>query len=344
MATVLVGVVVWHAARGRVAGFAIREVVPGQVFRSSQPRAGDLEEAARRPGIRSVINLRGPRPGARWYREELDACRALGLAHRDVRIKLDDWPPQHEVAELIGAVGAIEKPVLLHCRNGTDRSGWGAAVALALAGLPLTTALAELSPSKGHVCVPSRCPLHAFFTRYAAWLRSTGLQHSGAGFRRWTTEAYVPGQYGARLELLQAPPTRRFAPGEVIRIAVRVTNLSPEPWRLSTAASRGVRLGARCIGPYAVLPPDAIAIFRRPGGRARDLARAGMEDGEIAAGASRRFDVTIPMPTHPGSYVLQIDMVDEGVHWFCDLAGAGIVEPLEVADGAGGPSSLPTST
>jgi len=344
LATVLVGVVAWQATMGNLTGFTIREVLPGRVLRSSQPTPTDLQEAARRYRVRSVLNLRGPRPSARWYQAELDECRNLGLEHRDVRIKLEDWPPQHEVVELVRAIDAVEKPVLLHCRNGTDRSGWGAAVVLALEGLPFATVMAELSPAKGHVCVPSRCPLHKFFARYEAWLDGERLQHSAANFRRWATEAYVPGPYGAQLELLRGLPARPLAAGEAIRLEVRVSNLSPEPWILSSAAHRGIRLGVRCLGPYADTPTDPVTIFRRRAGGARDLARAGMEDGEIAAGASRNLEVSIPVPAQAGRYLLQLDMVDEGVHWFSDLGGPGIIVPFEVSTGAGRGPSLPTST
>src|SRR5437762_11195914 len=45
-------------------------VIPGCVYRSGQLSAESLEERAARNGIRSVINLRGAKPGQDWYEQE----------------------------------------------------------------------------------------------------------------------------------------------------------------------------------------------------------------------------------------------------------------------------------
>src|SRR3546814_3645424 len=62
------------------------EVVAGELYRSAQPSAAKLENYVRRHGIRTVINLRGENSDTRWYREEVDTARRLGIQHIDFRI------------------------------------------------------------------------------------------------------------------------------------------------------------------------------------------------------------------------------------------------------------------
>jgi protein tyrosine phosphatase (PTP) superfamily phosphohydrolase (DUF442 family) len=327
-ALVLVGAGFW-ALRARYHGpVRVVEVTPGLLV-AGQPEAAEWQDLLERHAVRSVINLRGPRPSERWYVDEVAACRGLGVARHDVRVKLDDWPPQHEVRRLVELLDAGPRPLLLHCKDGYDRSGWGAAVALALAGEPLERALERLAPTAGHVCRRDSCPLHRFFAEYAAWLERTGRNHDAAAFRQWILEAYCPPPYDAAFELLAAPP-HRVRPGEPIVLPVRVTNRSQHPWRLSADPDHGIRLGARSLGPLAAWPADAVAEFRIPNGPAHDLARAGIEDGAVEPGASRTFDLPFRAPAATGSYVVHVDMVDEHVHWFSDLGGPGVIFRLDV--------------
>ena len=100
---------------------------------------------------------------------------------------------------------------------------------------------------------------------------------------------------------------------------------------MTDSRTDGVRLGARIIGPFADIPDDPIVIFRTPDGPAVDIARSGLEPGVVGPGDSREFSLRLRAPREPGRYVLQIDMVDELVHWFSDLGWPGVLRDLEVA-------------
>ncbi len=328
-ATVLVGSAALWIARRAADGLVVKEAAPG-VLIASQPGAGEWRAVIQRLGVRSVINLRGARVSERWYVDELAACRELSVVHEDVRIKLDDWPPQHEVRRYVTLLETTPRPLLLHCKNGIDRSGWGAAVAIALAGEPVERALDRLSPTTGHICNRATCPLHRFFARYQAWLAASGAAHSSGTFRRWALEVYCPPPYDAVIAVLTDPLPRRVAAGEPITLRVRVTNRSDQAWTLRPGDERGIRLGVRAIGPFVAPPEDAMAILRTPNNPARDLARAGLEDATMATGATRELTAEFRAPGEPGVYVLQVDMVDEHVHWFSDLGGPGVTLRLDV--------------
>jgi hypothetical protein len=307
----------------------ISELAPG-VLVANQPAAGEWRGLISRLGVRSVVNLRGARLSERWYVDELAACREARVLHEDVRVKLDDWPPQHEVRRLVTFLGSAPRPLLLHCKTGIDRSGWGAAVAISLAGAPLERALDFLSPRYGHVCRPATCPLHRFFARYQAWLRTTGTAHDGATFRHWALDVYCPPPYDAAITVLTQPLPWRVAPGEPVVLLVRVADRSDQPWTMTPRPDRGIRLGARALGPFAAPPDDPMAIFRTPNNPATDLARAGIEDATVPPGGERELSLAFAAPAKPGVYVVQVDMVDERVHWFSDLGGPGVTFRLDV--------------
>jgi protein tyrosine phosphatase (PTP) superfamily phosphohydrolase (DUF442 family) len=327
-AVVVGGAALWIARRA-TDGLVVNEVAPG-VLVASQPGVGEWRAVIQRLGVRSVINLRGARVSERWYVDELAACRELSVAHEDVRIKLDDWPPQHEVRRYVTLLDTTPRPLLLHCKNGVDRSGWGAAVAILLAGAPFERAIEELSPTTGHICNRATCPLHRFFAHYQVWLSASSVAHSGDAFRRWALEVYCPPPYDAAIAVLTQPLPRRVAPGEPITLRVRVTNRSDQEWTLRPGDQRGIRLGVRAIGPFVAPPEDAMAIFRTPNNPARDLARAGREDGTVPPGGAREFTTGFEAPAETGVYIVQVDMVDEHVHWFSDLGGPGVTFRLDV--------------
>jgi hypothetical protein len=62
------------------AGPNTHAVVPGKVFRCSQPTPAGLRGLIDTHGIRTVVNLRGfcPLPKDGWYRDELAVCHAAG--------------------------------------------------------------------------------------------------------------------------------------------------------------------------------------------------------------------------------------------------------------------------
>jgi hypothetical protein len=255
-------------------------------------------------------------------------CARLGVEHLNLGLRVHDWPPQHRVRQLVDAVETMGRPLLVHCLDGHDRSGWAAASVRLLAGHELDDALAELSPLKGHLCRRSQCYLHRFFEQYRRWLGERQERHSAERFRRWASAVYAPDPYHAELTLTGELPSEVPA-GETVRLGVQVTNRGRTAWS-SSAPGHGVRLGARLVGPVAAPLTDPVESFRRPGGPAQDVARAEIPRGLIAPGERQELELVIRLEVEPGSYLLQVDMVEEGVHWFSDVGPPGVIVALEV--------------
>lgn len=112
-------------------------------------------------------------------------------------------------------------------------------------------------------------------------------------------EAFV-----ARLTLVSPPPA--VAPGAWFRVPLLVENRSPVGWPRTGWTSRGRTLSAS----YHWRAEDgSIAVHDG----LRTPLRSALGPGERA-----RVSLSVVAPERPGAYVLEADLVQEGVAWFSD--------------------------
>ncbi|WP_161790356.1 protein tyrosine phosphatase family protein [Inquilinus limosus] len=118
------------------------EIAPG-IWRSGQPLPYQIRGMAR-DGIRTIVNLRGPRDCGS-YRREAEACRRYGITLIDVTTKSRDAPKVSVLHQLRRVLEAAEYPILVHCKSGSDRAGLVAALILMTReNAPPTEALKQL--------------------------------------------------------------------------------------------------------------------------------------------------------------------------------------------------------
>ena len=121
------------------------------LYRSAQPGRAELATAAQQHAIQSVLNLRGGHPGEGWYDEEMAASRELGVAHYDYPISAKRFVTRQQIAEILDIVRQAPKPLLVHCKSGSDRAGLVSALyRYAEAGATAEQADQELSLAYGH--------------------------------------------------------------------------------------------------------------------------------------------------------------------------------------------------
>ncbi|MBL6454010.1 tyrosine-protein phosphatase [Belnapia sp. T6] len=149
-------------------------VAPGRLYRSNHPMPWQLRAAARRFGLRTVINLRGERTGCGSDRLGRAAAAELGLDHIDAPFESRGAPHKDRILRLANIFGTMREPALLHCKSGADRTGLAAGLWLLLQGRPPEEALAQLSLRHGHLRQSRTGILDAFFLSYAAAHRGTG--------------------------------------------------------------------------------------------------------------------------------------------------------------------------
>ena len=154
-------------------------VEAGRLYRSNHPLPWQLRAAARRFGLRTVINLRGWRPDCGADALSRREAARLGLVHVDAPLESRGAPHRDRLLRLIDIFARMEEPALLHCKSGADRTGLAAGVWLLWQGRSVAEAAAQLSWRFGHVKAAKTGILDAFFAEYAAagdvpfvdWLR-----------------------------------------------------------------------------------------------------------------------------------------------------------------------------
>ncbi|TPG57241.1 protein tyrosine phosphatase [Roseomonas nepalensis] len=142
-------------------------VAPGRLYRSNHPSPWQLRDAARRLGLRTVINLRGERVDCGSDALSRAEAARLGLAHVDAPFESRGAPHRDRLLRLAGIFEGMAEPALIHCKSGADRTGLAAGVFLILQGGTSAAALAQLHWRHGHVSASRTGILDAFFRLYA---------------------------------------------------------------------------------------------------------------------------------------------------------------------------------
>jgi protein tyrosine/serine phosphatase len=130
--------------------------------RSAQPSAAEISRYQAEFGIRTIVNLRGAGRGRPWYDQEVSAAKQLGIAHIDFRMSASSDFSQERAAELVQILKAANKPILIHCRNGADRTSLAAALYIAgIAHGGEEAAEEQISIRFGHFGIPLLSPAYA---------------------------------------------------------------------------------------------------------------------------------------------------------------------------------------
>ncbi len=108
----------------------LQEVAPARLYRSGQMDAATLQRNVERLGIRTVINLRGGGARNRFWREEVEVCRELGVVHHDLHWRESRLPAPTSLAAYVSWLREAPEPILVHCKAGVQRAAVGAAVFL----------------------------------------------------------------------------------------------------------------------------------------------------------------------------------------------------------------------
>lgn len=268
-------------------------VLPGRVYRCSQPNEAELRELVGRHGIRTVINLRGASHGHPWYVEESKAAHALNVSQEDITFSANRLPAPAEVRQLIDVLDHTEYPVLIHCKRGADRTGLTSTIVMLLqTDATLDEARVQLGMRYGHFRFGRTAAMHEFFRLYESWLSEQNAAHTPDRFRTWARTVYSPGVANSELTWLTEPPNpvpadRPFA------VKVKAVNRSQVPWEFRPGDFAGLHLS------YLVATEGRVAIHRGKAGLLRKTVPPG---GEIV------FDVVVPSLKVPGRYVLLCEM------------------------------------
>lgn len=114
------------------------------IYRSGQPSADEFACMATVEGIRSVLNLRD-------FHDDSDEAGTLDIVRYDIPLSAGSIT-EDDLVRILQTVKSAPKPILIHCRHGSDRTGAAvAACRIVFDGWTVEQAVSELmEPEYGH--------------------------------------------------------------------------------------------------------------------------------------------------------------------------------------------------
>ena len=168
-------------------------VRPGELYRSAQMGAPSLSRALREHRIKTVLNLRGSHPESPWYRNERAATLEAGATQVDIPLSSCEWMSRAQARTLLEVLETAERPLLIHCFHGSERTGMVSAFAeLLRPGSTLADAEAQFTVRHLYFDLGDGVVTRRHLERYEGWLKSKSLAHDSDHFRRWLRSEYRP--------------------------------------------------------------------------------------------------------------------------------------------------------
>jgi protein tyrosine/serine phosphatase len=148
-------------------------ITPGEAYRSAKLDRDKLEYYVKKYNIKSIVNLIGEDPRKPWYRQELQVSAKHDIRHYDITLSATDEPTEEDTRKLEEIFRTAPRPVLIHCKGGSDRSGLAAAMWKVIVDKePKSEARKQLSILYGHLPLGKTTTLDHFFDHW-----EPALQH-----------------------------------------------------------------------------------------------------------------------------------------------------------------------
>jgi protein tyrosine phosphatase (PTP) superfamily phosphohydrolase (DUF442 family) len=160
----------------------------GSFYRSSELSGPELKRHIREKGIKTVIRLVGTEDSNREGYEEETAA----IAQTDARLVVAALPTSRlpyrsEMSKLFQALDSAERPIFVHCKQGSDRSGLVSAIWLHdYEGKTLDEARNQLSLEYGHIPHGGASDMDKFLDMYEEFART----NKNISIKEWTRLHY----------------------------------------------------------------------------------------------------------------------------------------------------------
>lgn len=197
-------------------------VDPGRVYRSAQP-GSDLSALIAAKRLGSILNLRGGSTADPFYANEVQSTQASGVDFYDFPISATRRPSRRELLVLLDLLGRCRYPLLIHCKQGSDRTGLVSALYLmAVRGVAPEKAAEMFTVWHGHIPLLGTQRLHEPLDEYSAWLSAHGLAHSPDRLRNWVESEYKCASPNQTFRALEAGP-REHSSGRALSSSTPAT-------------------------------------------------------------------------------------------------------------------------
>lgn len=176
--------------------------IDNYMWRSNQPSPKQIEHAHNKFGIKTILNLRGPRVSGGWQLEA-EVCDKLNINLINFRVRSRAAPEKEMLLKVPSLFSSIQKPSLLHCKSGADRAGLMSALyVIVVMKKPAIEALKQLSFKYLHIKHAKTGILDAFISSYIPF------EKQGIEFIKWVEEIYDPEKLSR--EFQEQPIASRF--------------------------------------------------------------------------------------------------------------------------------------
>jgi len=126
------------------------EVIPGELYRSSQLPPYKLEQLIKRYNIKTIVNLSGDEPHYWISQQEKQLADNYGVVLFNTKTHALVVTPLEKVRTLIAISLSAPLPILFHCFAGSDRTGESCALHMLATNRGVQRAISQLSPKFGH--------------------------------------------------------------------------------------------------------------------------------------------------------------------------------------------------
>ena len=158
----------------------IHVVVPNQVVRSAQLDPRQLKSVIGRYNIKAIIDLA---PNNALHGQELALAKKLKVKHYDLGLKAMGPSQPGKLRQLIQLLLDTPRPVLIHCKSGSDRTGLASAIVLILDGKD--NDLIKHQYSVWYGAINPHSTGRATLTAYFEWLAKQHLRSTKKNFLTW---------------------------------------------------------------------------------------------------------------------------------------------------------------
>lgn len=190
--------------------FTVHPVVENKIYRSAQLSGNNLQKNITEHKFKSIVNLRGKDTKEPWYQTEAEIAKRNNVKLYNVRFSAYKLPVSSELDALIQILQTVNKPILLHCQAGADRSGMASAVALSI---EKDASLLEMKKqfSWRYFVNPFRKQTSGklLFSSYENFLNKKGIHHNRTVLLSWIENEYV--DYKGNIEfVIERANNKRF--------------------------------------------------------------------------------------------------------------------------------------
>ena len=294
-----------------------KPVVEKKVYRSAQPDKETLVSWLDQYNFKTIINLRGPTSD--FAEMETEICKQNDVDIYHVKMNAYKKIPSNVLIDLVDTIDKIKTPVLLHCRQGVDRSGTASALAAWLLGLEPY----EKAKSHSYVLPGPWKYKNGFdhvsdiFKDYEHFCKEENLiVDDTEQFKHWARNTYHPDYFYVGYKAKSIVTT---SPNSKTNIDVTITNLSEEIIPAGKS-SRKFRVISRLKLNDKILEP-----------REKYFQETLLDASDLKPGETTHITHTLNTPTEPGTYQFYLDMCEKEDHSFA-RQGSPVFEGVLVVD------------